>query len=139
MHLADQQPRHDHLPGAGVVGAQEPHARQLQQVIVDRLQLVRQRIDAGDQQPEVGIELPGDPERVASNPSRNNPPSPSYREPLSRTVSPTRSTWPRETFRKVFAATRSEGHIQHRLRSESSGGCSPPAGLPVLLTGSLVA
>ena len=68
LKLADQQSGHDGLPGAGVVGQQEPHAGQLQQVVVDRLQLMWQRIDAGDRQPEVGIELPGDPERVRLQP-----------------------------------------------------------------------
>ena len=64
LQLADQQPGHDRLPGAGVVGQQEPYAGQPQQVVVDRLQLVRQRIDTGDRQSEVGIELPSNPERV---------------------------------------------------------------------------
>ena len=64
FELADEQARHDGLARAGVVGQQEPHARELEQVVVDRLELVRQRIHAGDRQPEVGIELVGDAERV---------------------------------------------------------------------------
>ena len=68
LQLADQQPGHDRFPGAGVVGQQEPHAGELQQVVVDRLQLMRQRVDAGDRQPEIGIELPGDSERVGIQP-----------------------------------------------------------------------
>ena len=66
--LADQQPGHDRLPGPGVVGQQEAHARQLQQVVVDRLQLVRQRVDARDRQAEAGIEFPGNPECVGLEP-----------------------------------------------------------------------
>ena len=64
LQLADEQARHDRLAGAGVVGQQEPHARELEQVVVDRFELMRQRIDARDREPEVGIELVGDAERV---------------------------------------------------------------------------
>ena len=66
--LADQQPGHDRLARAGVVGEQEPHPRRLQQVVVDRLQLVRQRVDARDRQREVRVELPGDAEDVGLQP-----------------------------------------------------------------------
>jgi hypothetical protein len=59
LQLADQQPRHDRFAGAGIVGQQEANPRQLEQVIVDGLQLVRQRIDAGNGQSEVGVKLPG--------------------------------------------------------------------------------
>ena len=38
------QPRHDRLPGAGVVGQQEPQRGPLQQLPVHRLDLVRQRL-----------------------------------------------------------------------------------------------
>ena len=54
------KPGHDGLAGPGVVGQQEPDPGQLQQVVVDGLQLVRQRVDAGDGEAEVGIELVGD-------------------------------------------------------------------------------
>ena len=64
LQLADEQSGHDRLPRPRVVGQQEPHARQLQQVVVDRLQLVRQRVDPRDRQPEPGVELPRDAERV---------------------------------------------------------------------------
>ena len=53
LQLADEQARHDRLAGAGVVGQQEAHAGELEQVVVDRLELVRQRIDARDREPEV--------------------------------------------------------------------------------------
>ena len=58
------RPGHDRLAGAGVVGQQEAHAGELEQVVVDRFELVRQRIDARDRQAEVRIELVGDAERV---------------------------------------------------------------------------
>ncbi len=64
LELADEQARHDRLARAGVVGQQEAHARELEQVVVDRFELVRQRIDARDREAEVGIELVGDAERV---------------------------------------------------------------------------
>ena len=64
LQLANEQPRHDRLAGAGIVGEQEAHAGELQQVVVDRLELVRQRIDARDREPEVGVELVGDAEGV---------------------------------------------------------------------------
>ena len=64
LELADEQARHDGLAGAGVVGQQEPHARELEQVVVDRLELMRKRIDARDREPEVGIELVGDAQGV---------------------------------------------------------------------------
>ena len=50
------------LPAPGIVRQQEPDARHLQEVVVDRLKLVRQRIDTGDGQREVGIVLVGQPQ-----------------------------------------------------------------------------
>ena len=64
LELADEQARHDGLAGAGIVGQQEADARELEQVVVDRFELMRQRIDARDREAEVGIELVGDAERV---------------------------------------------------------------------------
>ena len=68
LQLADEQARHDRLAGAGVVGQQEADARELEQVVVDRFELVRQRIDARDRETEVRIELVGDAERVGLKP-----------------------------------------------------------------------
>ena len=65
LQFPDQQAGHDRLAGAGVVGQEEAHAGELQQVVVDRLELVRQGIDARDRQAEVRIELVGDAERVS--------------------------------------------------------------------------
>ena len=64
FQLADEQARHDRLSGPGVVSEQEAHASELEQVVVDGFELVRQRIDAGDRQTEIGIELVGDAEGV---------------------------------------------------------------------------
>src|SRR6516225_8898416 len=48
--------------GAGVVGQEEADAGELQQVVVDRFQLVRQGINPRNGQAEVGVELVGNPE-----------------------------------------------------------------------------
>ena len=64
LQFPDEQAGHDRLAGAGVVGQQEADAGELEQVVVDGFELVRQRIDAGDRQAEVGIELVGDAEGV---------------------------------------------------------------------------
>jgi hypothetical protein len=45
LQLANEKARHDRLARAGVVGEQESHARELEQVVVDRLELMGQRID----------------------------------------------------------------------------------------------
>lgn len=41
LEVLEQQPRHDRLARAGVVGKQKPNARQRQEIVVDRYQLVR--------------------------------------------------------------------------------------------------
>ena len=62
LQFLEQQPRHDRLARAGVVGQEEADARQLEEVVVDGLELVRQRIDPGDREREVGVVLVGEPE-----------------------------------------------------------------------------
>jgi len=64
LQLAQQEARHDRLPRAGVVCEQESNARQLEQVVVHRLELVRQRVDARNREREVRVELVRDAERV---------------------------------------------------------------------------
>ena len=64
LQLLEQQPRHDRLAGARVVGEQEADAGQLEEVVVDRLELVRQRIDAGDREREVRVVLVGQAEAL---------------------------------------------------------------------------
>ena len=64
LEFADEQAGHDGLARAGVVGQQKSHAGELQEVLVDGFELVRERIHPRDGQPEVGIELVGDAEGV---------------------------------------------------------------------------
>ena len=64
LEFADQQARHDRFSRAGVVGEQEAHAGQLQEVLVDGLKLVRQRVHPRDGKAEIGIELVGDTQPV---------------------------------------------------------------------------
>ena len=68
LQLAYEQPGHDGLARAGVVCEEEPDRRELQEVFVDGLKLVRQRVDARDGEAEVGVELVGDPQRVRLQP-----------------------------------------------------------------------
>ena len=68
LQFADQQPGHDGFAGAGVIGEQETDAGELEQVVVNRLKLMRQRIDARDGKSEIGIEFVGDPKRVGLKP-----------------------------------------------------------------------
>ena len=60
----NQEPSHDGLAGAGIVGEEEPDAGQLHEVFVDGLKLVGQRVHAGDGEAEVGVELMGDAQGV---------------------------------------------------------------------------
>ena len=62
LEFLEQQPRHDRLARARVVGQEEADAGQLEEVVVDGLELVRQGIDAGDGEREVGVVLVGEPE-----------------------------------------------------------------------------
>ena len=64
LEFLEGQPAHDGLAGAGIVRQQEPDAGQPQEIAVDRLQLVRQRIDAGDGEREVGVVLVGQAQPV---------------------------------------------------------------------------
>ena len=52
------------LPAPASSASRKRTRASFEEVVVDRLQLVGQRIDAGDGQAEVGVELVGDPERV---------------------------------------------------------------------------
>ena len=64
LKFADEEPSHDRLACPGIVGQQEADAGQLQKIVVDGLELVRQRIDAGDREAEVGVKFPGNAERI---------------------------------------------------------------------------
>ena len=54
LQLANEKAQHDRLARAGVVGQQEPHAGKLEQVVVDRLELMRQWIDTRIDRPKYG-------------------------------------------------------------------------------------
>jgi hypothetical protein len=62
LQLLEQQSGHDGLPRARIVGEQEADAGQPHEVVVDGLELVRQRIDPGDREREVQVVLVGERE-----------------------------------------------------------------------------
>ena len=62
LQLLEQQPRHDRLAGARVVGQEEADSGQLEEVVVDRLELVGEGIDAGDREREERVVFVGQPE-----------------------------------------------------------------------------
>ena len=62
LQLLEEQARHDRLPRAGVVGEEEANARQAHEVVVNRLELVRQRVDAGDREGKVWVVFVSEPE-----------------------------------------------------------------------------
>ena len=68
LQLLEQEPGHDCLASAGVVGQQKADARELEEVIVDGLQLVRQGVDTGDREREVRVVLVRQPEPVGLDP-----------------------------------------------------------------------
>ena len=64
QQLLDQQPRHDRLAGAGIVGEQEAQRLARQHLAVDGRDLVRQRLDLRRADGEIGIEQVGEPDAV---------------------------------------------------------------------------
>ena len=58
--LLDVEPGHDRLAGTGVVGEQEPQRRARQQLAVDGLDLVRQRLDVAGRDREHRVEEAGE-------------------------------------------------------------------------------
>src|SRR5262249_44359287 len=64
LQLPDEETRHHRLARAGVAGEQKADLRGFQQVIVNRLELVRQWVDPRDRETEVGVKLVSDAERV---------------------------------------------------------------------------
>ena len=63
LELPHEEARHHRLAGAGVVGEQEPHRGQFEQMFVDGLEPMRERVHPGDRKAEIRVELPGDAER----------------------------------------------------------------------------
>ncbi len=64
QQLLDQQPGHDGLAGAGIVGEQEAQRLARQHLAVDGGDLVRQRLDLRRADGEVGVEQVGEPDAV---------------------------------------------------------------------------
>ena len=64
FQFPNEEAGHNGFAGAGVVSEQESHPGELQEVVVNRLELMGQRVDPRDRQTEVGIELVGDPKSV---------------------------------------------------------------------------
>ncbi len=58
------RPGHDGLAGAGIVGEQEPQRLARQHLAIDGGDLVRQRLDLGGADGEIGIEEVRQPEPV---------------------------------------------------------------------------
>ena len=56
QQLLDQQPGHDRLAGAGIVGEQEAQRLARQHLAVDRRDLVRQRLDLRGADGQIGVE-----------------------------------------------------------------------------------
>ena len=48
LQLLQEEPGHDRLPGPRVVGQEEPDTGHLQEVVVDRFELVREGVHPGD-------------------------------------------------------------------------------------------
>ena len=64
FQLANEQAGHNSFAGAGVIGQQKPHAGQLQQVMIDRFQLMGQRVNPRHRQREIRVKLVGDAQRI---------------------------------------------------------------------------
>ena len=64
QQLLDQQPGHDRLAGAGIVGEQEPQRLARQHLAVDGRDLVRQRLDLRRADGEIRIEQVGKADAV---------------------------------------------------------------------------
>ena len=65
LQLLEEQAGHDRLARTGIVGEQEPDARNLQEIFVDGLKLVRQRVDPRDREREVWVVFVGEAEPVS--------------------------------------------------------------------------
>ena len=68
LQFLEEQPGHDGLARAGVVGQQCAHHGARQQALVDRLELVRQGIDAAGVEARVGIDGVGQAQAVRLHP-----------------------------------------------------------------------
>src|SRR5208282_1025858 len=64
LQLLEQQASHDGLASARVVGQEKADSWKLQKVVVDRLELVGERIDSGNGEREERVVLVGQPETM---------------------------------------------------------------------------
>ena len=64
LELLEEQPGHDGLPRPGVVGEKEADARELEEVVVDRFELVGQGVNSGDGKRKIGVVFVGQAEPV---------------------------------------------------------------------------
>ena len=64
LEFLDAQPAHDRLAGPGIVGDQKPDAGLREQMAVNGIHLVRQRIDLRHRDGEVRVVLEGQPDAV---------------------------------------------------------------------------
>ena len=60
--------RHNRFAGAGIVSQQKSYTGDLQKVVINGFELMRQRIDARDGKTELRIKLVGDAERISLEP-----------------------------------------------------------------------
>lgn len=74
LQFADEQAGHDGLARSGIVGQQEAHARELEEMLIDRFELVRQRVHPRDGQAEVRVELVTDAQRIGLDRGPQEPP-----------------------------------------------------------------
>jgi hypothetical protein len=98
LDFQNEQPCHDRLARAWVLREQGAHARQLEEILVDRFQLVRQEINPGNGQREIGVILvreSNDPTSSSSivivdqfgrTPTRRHAPSPERSRPVPRST-----------------------------------------------------
>ena len=76
FQFADEESGHDRLPRPGVVGEQEADAGAAEEMVVHRVELVRERVHPGGGEREPGVVLVGDAEQVGLDPEPQQRPVP---------------------------------------------------------------
>ena len=67
LQLLEQQARHDGLARAGIVGEEEANPRHREEVVVNGLKLVRERVNTGNGERKVGIVFIGESQPKSLN------------------------------------------------------------------------